>query len=1094
MVGQVIRNYEIRELLGRGAMGEVYLAYDRALDRELAVKFLSQDAASSPEDVQRFYLEARAAAGLSHQNVVVIHDVGEHEGRCFFVMELLSGMSLRQMIREGKRPLWKEGLKIAVQVCKALEAAHARNLLHRDIKPENIWLQPDGLVKILDFGIARFSTVDTLTRSDETLGTPEYMAPEQIMGEALDGRTDLYALGIFMYELFTGQRPFTGPNAITVIYKQMEEEPIPPGQLAQDMPLAVERMILKAIAKEPAQRYASAAQMRQEIEALLEGRSEESVPESAAAPESGEVALNFESHLVGRDQEMEALRAAVDDLSQAKGGTVLLGGEAGIGKTRLATETLAYARKQGSLVLRGACLFIEAPEPYLPFLEALGQGLASTQGGGREDLLKFIREEAPELEELVSHVMTVLQTRRTPGMAHLDETVATSKERLFEAITRLLLHLSGEAPVTLFLDDLQWADSGTLQLLYYIARNAVSRRLLIVGTYRTEDLMSEGDERAHPLSDTIQQMSREDLFRDLRIGGLAPGAVGQMLRGIFRRGTFSAAFRDSLYRETGGNPFFVIEVLKLLRDEGVVFQRRGIWRERREITGGDIPRRVYDVVVRRLERLAHDERELLQIAAVVGERFSSGALGEIFEQKRVRVLRSLHRAARVHHLLQAEEEFYSFVHPKIREVLYAEVSPELRREYHLAYAEYLEANSSGEQKRSSGELARHFHFAGAHARALPYLIQAGDRAQRVFAYREARDFYRWGVASLPEEDVLAPGLLQKLGNMYDRLGEVKTAMEQFSRALVLADKQADLTLVAELRRGIGRIHLRSGEYDQAAEQYRRCVKGCCTTSHREAMCDVLIQMGNLHLDKGEWPQVKSCYARALKIARHTGQERQIAMIYMNSGIVASIQGDLDRALRLYERGRERYEKTGYLPGVNQILLNMGWSYGQRELWEKARDAYQEALAIARKTQNIYIEAKCYLNLAEVYLETRDLKACKRASVKALEIFKKSNRQVNIADVFRTLGQVAAVERKWEEAQSYFERSIESLRSLGHVLGEGKSYLEYARMLKLQGDQARALEQLDLAVVRFTQIGAQDDLATAETLRGEIESLQYLAQP
>jgi len=1104
VIGQKVKHYEIRGLIGQGAMGAVYRAYDGALDREVAVKFLSAGASPAPAEVERFYREARAAAGLVHPNVVVIHDIGEHRGACYFVMELLPGASLREMVQGGRRPSWREGLKVAGQVCCALEAAHARGLLHRDIKPDNVWLLPDGHVKVLDFGIARFSAAQTLTRADEMLGTPEYMAPEQIVGGRLDGRVDLYALGILMYEMFTGHRPFSGLNAVTVIYKQMEEAPTPPGLLSKDLPLSVEKVILKAMAKDPEGRYASATEMRKGIEALLEGREVEGGQAGGGSPGlQGDAPAGrrgaFECRLVGRDEELKALKTAARVLiDSGRGGTVLIGGEAGVGKTRLASEALAYARRRDAWVLRGACLYGEGPEPYHPFVEALARCLESLEQEGRQKMLAFIREEAPELKALMSRLMTAARTRRITKLTDPEEQIATSKERLFEAISQALLFLSERTPVVLLVDDLQWADSGSLQLLHYVARSARERRLLVLGTYRTEDLLPEEEGVPHPLVDTMQRMRREDLFHGVELRGLGPEEVGLMLRFIFSRERFSPDFRASLYQETGGNPFFVIEALKLLRDEGVIFERKGVWRERREITRADIPDRVYDVIARRIARLTDEQRELLQVAAVVGERFTGEALSGVANESRVRVFQALNRLERVHQLIRLEGEGFLFGHAKVREILYDEISPGLRREYHLAYGAYLEGRAGQGGEEGVADLACHFYRGGAFDRALPYLVRAGDRAARVFAYREARDFYGWALEALPEAEGvqdrlgLEGSLRHRLGLVYNRLGQTREAIGHLQGAERLARQGGDHRMLAEVQRRIGLIHFRAGSYDLATERYRRSVENFRKAGDRKALCEALVSAANVPFRQGDWGRVRAFYARALRIARQAGDRRQIATIHMNSGIMASIRGEGDRALRLYEKSRSIYEEVEDWTGLAQVCLNQGWSYAGRREWGRARDAYQQALAISVKTRNIFRESECHLNIAEALLAASDLTGCRRACLKALEIFRKVDNRLGMAEVFKTLGQAATVERRWEEARSYFEKGIETNEALKNPLGAGKARVEYARMLKEEGALGAAAAEADRSMACFERIDAQEDLKAARDLKREIEALQYLA--
>ncbi len=1095
LTGEKIGQYEVRERIGQGAMGTVYRACDTSLQREVAIKVLSTIASPTPREVERFYREARAAAGLSHPNVVSVHQIGEHNGAYYFVMELCEGDSLRELVRSGKRMPWRKGLDVAVQVCRALEAAHGRDLLHRDIKPDNVWLLSDGLVKVLDFGIVRFSAAQTLTQEGDALGTPEYMSPEQILGEELDARCDVYAVGILMYELFTGHPPFTGPNPVTIIYKQMEEDPTPPGQLSGDLPIALERIILKAISKDRAERYPSAARMREEMEALLEGREAADV-ETGELPEerAKKTGIRFECRLVGREDELGLLKQAVDRLDSEAGGCVLIGGEAGIGKTRLAGEAMAYARRKGAMVFQGSCLYSDGPDPYAPFIQALEEALTAGDEDGQKRLLAFIRDEAPELRELTSRLMTAINTRLTGNPFESTETGVVSRERLFEAVSQTLLFLSGERPVVLLLDDLQWADSGTLQLLHYVLRYASERRLLILGTVRSEDLLPDREGEAHPVADALQRMNTEGLIQKVELSGLDHRGVSLMARFIFRRALFSSGFRASLYKETGGNPLFVLEVLRLLRDEGIIYERKGIWRERREITSEDIPDRVYDVVVRRIERLAENQRELLQLAAVAGESFGSTMLSSISGEERVPVLRKLDRMERKHQLLRSDGEAYTFSHPKIREILYEEISDELRQEYHLISGKYLEDQAGKGARIPVGDLARHFFHGGVPEKALPYLIRAGDQATRMFAFREALDLYRWASQSLtsrkqsPETIRLSASLQFRLGGVCKRLGEIEAALDYLTCAENLAQGVADHRLMGEAQLAKGQIHFRSGNYELATQQYQESANHFRLAGDLKSVCSVLVSAANIPFEQGKWSSVEAYYTRALEIARESRDRREIAKINMNLGIMASIRGNGERALKHYEKSRRTFEKLKDWQNLAKVSVNEGWFYAGRKDWPRAQQAYNDALSICKKTRNIASEAKCFLNLAEVMLETHDLKGSKRACLRALEIFDKMDNKLPTAEVYKTLGQVARIERKWEEARTYFEKSIsigESLRSPQ----SGGAHLEYSRMLKDMGDLKSAEEEAEHSVFWYEKMGAKEELKLAATLKREVQALQ-----
>ena len=269
LVGQRLGRYEIRSEIGRGGMGMVFQGFDTLLQRVVAVKVLPPQFAFDDDFVRRFHREAVMSAQLHHSNVVTIHDVGEHDGYHYIVMEFLEGQTLDQWLKDnGTMPL-PQAVQVLRQVASALDFAHSRGMIHRDIKPSNIMLASDGHATLMDFGLVRAAEGAMLTRTGMVVGTPEYMAPEQATGAEIDGRTDVYALGVVLYRMLSGHLPFTRSTPYAVTYAHIHEAPPPLRQLRADLPARMEAILLKAMAKEPAARYARASQMANDFAAAV---------------------------------------------------------------------------------------------------------------------------------------------------------------------------------------------------------------------------------------------------------------------------------------------------------------------------------------------------------------------------------------------------------------------------------------------------------------------------------------------------------------------------------------------------------------------------------------------------------------------------------------------------------------------------------------------------------------------------------------------------------------------------------------------------------------------------------------------------------
>jgi predicted Ser/Thr protein kinase len=286
IVGKPFGNCRIVKKLGAGGMGTVYLAEHSGLNKSVAVKILPKEMAAQPEFIERFLREARLAARLEHPNVVQVFDVGEQQGVYYITMQYVEGRSLDAILKERKKLSLNEALTIAKRVAVALAAAHRLGIVHRDIKPANILISKEGVVKVADFGLAKDEDANrSVSGTGQIMGTPYYMSPEQAQGQKVDARSDLYSLGATLYHLATGQRAFQGETPLSIVVKHVSAPVVPPREIDPSIPEAVSLMILKLLAKSPADRHASAEDLIRDLDAV------KAAPPAASRPQARRTAM-----------------------------------------------------------------------------------------------------------------------------------------------------------------------------------------------------------------------------------------------------------------------------------------------------------------------------------------------------------------------------------------------------------------------------------------------------------------------------------------------------------------------------------------------------------------------------------------------------------------------------------------------------------------------------------------------------------------------------------------------------------------------------------------------------------------------------------
>lgn len=774
---RLLDRYELEEKIGQGAMGAVFRARDAKLERKVAVKVLSEASLDSTAR-ERLLREARAAAALNHPNIVAIHDVGEEDGQPFFVMELVEGTSLEASPPTGVAAI----VSTARQICAALAHAHARGIVHRDLKPGNVLVVPtEGghTLKLVDLGLALGRDRSRVTAAGHVVGTPSYMAPEQALGRDVDARTDLYALGIMMYQWATGELPFAGDDPLAIVSQHINVNVVPPRERAPDVPAELDAIIVRLLAKEPAERFESAAELATVL-AALEGTADslETLEVLSATPKSGnrrEPTAEWQRiwrrltgasrlpPLMGRESALATIATAVDRLTQSEpdeaGSVLLMAGEPGTGKTRLVAEIVERAGKAGAFVLAGTASELSSRLPYAPFVDAWVEHVETANGPVSENPFGSFEPVPGQIQE--------------------------STLKVFRAFESAVFRSSGNGPAVIIVEDLHWADDSTLRLFHELHVRTATRPLLLVGTYRESDLTT-----GSTLHSLLINLNRQRRVQRIRLEPLSASETYAQIEAL-AEGDSSTSFAKRVYEMSEGNPLFTEElVLDAL--------------ERGGPTGSvAIPESLSAVIEERVARLGKLAKTLLRAASVTGESFRfewARAASGLHESEAVDALETALRSR----LLEEEGPRYRFRHALVREAIYAGLSRERVKALHGAIADAIrDTELQVDRSERDRLLAHHYQAAGRPLEALPHLLAAGEFAMSRTGFEETRVLYETALAIMDAHGETSGErryrLLSALGSIDLALSNLDASRSYFEAAAALPPAEEGWSLKPERR-------------------------------------------------------------------------------------------------------------------------------------------------------------------------------------------------------------------------------------------------------------------------------------------------------
>jgi predicted ATPase/predicted Ser/Thr protein kinase len=1052
--------YRVLSLLGAGGMGEVYSAEDTRLNRPVALKLLPARFLTDADRVRRFEQEALSASALNHPNIVTVYDVGETQEGRFIAMEMIRGRTLRKL---AENPLSLPQLtSIGKQAAEALAVAHAAGITHRDIKPENIMVRDDGYVKVLDFGLARLSNQIGLNPGVNTdpnvlVGTVRYMSPEQAQGKRVTQTTDLFSLGIVLYELATGRLPFTADTQLGFLHAIVVQPALPLTQFNPDIPARLDELILSMLEKNEHLRPSAAdvAAALQETGSLGDWETGKSEPRLRAATPT-------RRSTVGREQERAALRAG---FAQAEGGCGLMicvTGEPGIGKTTVVEDFLAELGSQRLRIARGRCSErLAGTEAYLPFWEALENMLRGESHGVVAQTMKrlaptWYAQIAPNLND--------------SSAANLTKNKASSQERLKRELVALLQEIATRQPLLLFIDDLHWADASTVDLLAYMATQFEEMRILVVVTYRPSELLLG----KHPFQQIKLDLQSRGVCRELPLDFLSRAEIERYLELLFPKHHFPAGFVQMIHTKTEGNPLFMTDLVRYLRDHQVMTEVDGSWELAQALPDieRELPESVRSMVERKIAQIGEEDRKLLAAMSVQGYEFDSAVIARALGVDPAEVEDRLDVLERVHSFVRLveEREFpdgtlslrYRFVHVLYQNALYANLRPTRRALLSGAVAQALLGCHGAER---AGEVASRLAFLFEAARdfacATDYFLRAAQNAYSVFAYQEAEALAQRGLDLLkmlpegPERDRRELGLQMVLGLA---LTPVKTqvseeVMQAFRRARELCQKIGESPALLKAIYGLWTVHVIRADHQIADE-----------------LADQLLRLAQQSGDP------------ALLTRAHS--VRAFSHDYMGNHLAA--REHYEEALRLYDEKLER-AIINYFGSDSRVitLSRLNWTLLVLGYPDQARKMLEKSLAACREIAHPFTACSAMLSLPQVYVELGEPQRALEIAEQALAIATDHGFPLNHAYASMHRGHARARLGQSKEGIAEIQENFVRLRAIGTEMSLNGYSVDLAEVMGLAGRIEEGLAIVTEAIIRAEKSGECYFEAESHRVKGDL---------
>lgn len=1083
-----IADYEIHGIIGAGGMGIVYRGMDPQSGQELAIKTVRLANEGLLSSIRR---EILALTQIEHPGVVPVIDNGIYDGFPWYAMKLLLGTPLTHIINRAtsspgktKKEISSPGsgvhsmvtqpvtdhyvnefspqtvpspslyqiipigqtIDIMYAVFETLAFLHGEGFVHSDLKPDNIIIE-NSIPIVVDFGLvsisSRADSRDILQIRKSGVGTLSYMAPEHFRGGNIDARSDIYSLGCIFYELITGLRPFGRDSFTATMNAHMTETPLLPSQLNPEVPLWLDELIMNLLKKDPLARIAYAEDV---ISILEQHRNHDLLPRPRPSPRS----YLYRPSFIGHKKHLHFGCSHLDTMMNGTGFPLIIRGESGIGKTRLALELAKYATNGGLLMMTGQCqqdCFVPF-ESLLPFLQQLGDRCLSR---GKSET-EAIFGETIRLFEPFEHSL-----RHVPGFDDYQEPEQLSPQestfRLLHAFVHVIKNVTHICPLLLILDDFQWADELTISLIQFFERNKIfeSTPVALILTVREEEIperirvLIETDSFHHVLLERLDRHTVEAMIRDMLIMPVVP-----------------VPFSEYLTNQSEGNPFFVAEYIRMAVAQSLLYrspQRK--WRISMELIRAieqgnsntmPLPDSIQSLINGRIEKLSPSLIDLAEAAAVIGRTFNSAILGTMKKVPEAELAKLLKELMLVHIIEEHSATLYHFVHEKLRDTLMKRLSATRYQKLHRDAATAIEQLYSENLPQHYGILAFYWEAAKDHKKSKEYYKRAFEHALVQYSPAQAEIFMHGFYRLTPEDDINDDDLsvmIKYFGYILPRLGKLDHALEESHRIIALTRK----------------LQLKKHEVN------------------------AMIAQSSIFAAKGKPDKAIEICEEALKLVHESGVNIDLTHYYSVLSSHYYTGGFVKKACDILEKNMAIQLKNHSFAELRSSQLKLAVYYRELGKIEKSTNLFLDILDEKNEKYLNPLLGDTLLNYAGTLFYSGKSDKAIEYYTRAIEHFEKSGSLHFLAYAHHDIANLYSFIGRSGESRFHAEKAVEIFRSAGAAIGEGASLIIIAESEILSGNINNASKIVDSALHIF-QINRGSDRVKLFTLLTKSKLLRY----